>query len=154
MEMDIEKLISAAAAGLDLSKFKGNLVLVQNTENEIHNVENGGIGVQKNYGVEAVAKTPLDEDERTVAAELTPIFYGDGEEAAKFVSSIRGMKDKQITDLVARLVDERKISDKSYNRDLYKVLSGHGLYGASESNWNTQVAKALETIRAQKKCGK
>ncbi len=49
MDIDIKELIKAAAEGFDLSNFKGDVVGVKVVENEIGNVEAGGIGVQKVY---------------------------------------------------------------------------------------------------------
>ena len=49
MDIDIKELAKAAAEGFDLSKFKGDVVGVKVVENEIGNVEAGGIGVQKVY---------------------------------------------------------------------------------------------------------
>ena len=49
MDIDVKELIKAAAEGFDLSNFKGDVVGVKIVENEIGNVEAGGIGVQKVY---------------------------------------------------------------------------------------------------------
>jgi len=86
-----------------------------------------------------VGEQELKEEEKCVLSQLTPIFYGDEEEAEKFLNSIDGMKPTQITNLVKRLADERKISDRSMRRDLWKVLSKAGLYPRTESNWNDQL---------------
>ena len=48
MDIDIKELINAAE-GFDLSNFKGDVVAVKIVENEIGNIEAGGIGVQKVY---------------------------------------------------------------------------------------------------------
>lgn len=79
--------------------------------------------------------SPTDE----VLQQLTPIFYGDSQEAAHFLRAIKGAKGMQVTDLVNQLVKANKISALSCHRDLWRVLNGHGLYRASESNWNQQV---------------
>ena len=50
MDIDIKEIIKTATEGLDLSKFKGDVVGVKIVENEIGNVEAGGIGVKKVYG--------------------------------------------------------------------------------------------------------
>ena len=50
MDIDIKELIKAATEGFDLSNFKGDVVGVKIVENEIGNVEEGGIGIQKIYG--------------------------------------------------------------------------------------------------------
>ena len=49
MDIDIKDLIKAAAEGMNLKDFKGDVVGVKVVENEIGNVEAGGIGVQKVY---------------------------------------------------------------------------------------------------------
>lgn len=56
MDIDIEKIVKAATEGLDLSKFKGDVVGVKIVEHEIGNVEPGGIGIQVNYGITPSAK--------------------------------------------------------------------------------------------------
>ena len=68
-----------------------------------------------------------------------PIFYNDEAEASKFLSEIQGMKAKQITDKVNKLVRARIISEMSRKRELWAVLHDYGLYDKSESNWNSQV---------------
>ena len=74
-----------------------------------------------------------------IVAKLTPIFYNDEAEADSFLSEIHGMKATQITDRVNQLVRERIISEMSRKRELWSVLHDYGLYGKSESNWNSQV---------------
>lgn len=81
---------------------------------------------------------PSTEDEE-ILDRLAPIFFGIRAEADSFLRRIRGMKPTDITQLVTRLVKERKISDKSYRRDLWTVLHDHGLYTRSEANWNSQI---------------
>lgn len=49
MDIDIKELIKAVAEDLDLSNFKGDVVGVKIVENEIGNVEDGGIGIQYVY---------------------------------------------------------------------------------------------------------
>ncbi len=81
----------------------------------------------------------LSEKEEEVLNQLKPIFFGSDEEAKAFLVSIQGMKPTQITDKVNQLVGEKKISDLSKHRDLWKVLHDCGIYERSESNWNMQV---------------
>ena len=83
--------------------------------------------------------TELDEQQQDVVEKLKPMFYGQIEDAKAFLVSIQGMKPTQITDKVNQLVSERKISDMSKHRDLWKVLHDSGIYDKSESNWNQQV---------------
>ena len=83
--------------------------------------------------------TELDEQQQDVVEKLKPMFYGQIEDAKAFLVSIQGMKPTQITDKVNQLVSEKKISDMSKHRDLWKVLHDSGIYDKSESNWNQQV---------------
>ena len=83
--------------------------------------------------------TELDEQQQDVVEKLKPMFYGQVEDAKTFLVSIQGMKPTQITDKVNQLVREKKISDMSKHRDLWKVLHDSGIYDKSESNWNQQV---------------
>ena len=83
--------------------------------------------------------TELDEQQQDVVEKLKPMFYGQIEDAKAFLVSIQGMKPTQITDKVNQLVSEKKISDLSKHRDLWKVLHDCGIYDKSESNWNQQV---------------
>jgi hypothetical protein len=83
--------------------------------------------------------TELDEQQQDVVEKLKPMFYGQLEDAKAFLVSIQGMKPTQITDKVNQLVREKKISDMSKHRDLWKVLHDCGIYDKSESNWNQQV---------------
>lgn len=83
--------------------------------------------------------TEHDEKQQDVMDKLKPIFFGQIEDARDFLVSIQGMKSKQIIEKVNQLVSEKKISDMSKHRDLWKVLHDCGIYDKSESNWNQQV---------------
>ena len=87
----------------------------------------------------AQSPTDIADDEQDVIDRLKPMFYGDAENAKAFLQSIQGMKPTQITEKVNQLVGERKISDMSKHRDLWKVLRDCGVYDKSETNWNRQV---------------
>ena len=83
--------------------------------------------------------TEHDEKQQDVMDKLKPIFFGQIEDARDFLVSIQGMKPTQIIEKVNQLVSEKKISDMSKHRDLWKVLHDCGIYDKSESNWNQQV---------------
>lgn len=75
MDKDLAEIIKAATAGLDLSQFKGDVVGVKIVENEIGNVEPGGIVIQNNYytGTQAPTDTPdihTDENVNKQAAAI------------------------------------------------------------------------------------
>ena len=84
-------------------------------------------------------RAELDDQQQDVVEKLKPMFYGQVEDAKAFLVSIQGMKPTQITDKVNQLVSEKKISELSKHRDLWKVLHDCGIYDKSESNWNQQV---------------
>ena len=78
-------------------------------------------------------------DDDTLLVQLLPMFYGSEENTLLFLNSIQGMKGKQITDIVNKLIVEKKLSELSCHRELYTVLHNAGIYDKSESNWNMQV---------------
>lgn len=84
-------------------------------------------------------EAPASEQEKDIVDQLTPLFFGNEAEAKSFLTSINGMNPREITALVSKLVKERKISDLSCHRPLYKVLHNCGIYMRTESNWNNQV---------------
>ena len=81
----------------------------------------------------------LSEENEEVLNQLKPMFFGSEKEAKDFLVSIQGMKPTQITDKVNQLAADKKISELSKHRDLWKVLHDCGIYERSESNWNMQV---------------
>jgi hypothetical protein len=84
-------------------------------------------------------ETPASKQDVDIVAQLKPMFFGNEAETKNFLKCIQGMKPREITALVSKLVKERKLSDLSCHRDLYKVLNGCGIYSRTESNWNAQV---------------
>lgn len=96
------------------------------------------IGMLSMEWLEKEMKSAIDHHEEIVA-RLKPIFYGDEAEAKSFLSEIQCMKPTQITERVNQLVGEKKISELSRKRELWKVLKDYGLYKKSETNWNSQV---------------
>ena len=83
MDIDIKELIKAAAEGFDLSKFKGDVVGVKVVENEIGNVEEGGIGVQKVYNGTDVLNT--DEGQQATRQQSAANNQERNEELFHFV---------------------------------------------------------------------
>jgi len=61
------------------------------------------------------------------------------EEAKKFLKTIAVMPQKEIPDVVNRLVSEKIISNRSHKHDLWKILHDEGIYLRTESNWNMYV---------------
>ncbi len=71
--------------------------------------------------------------------EIAHCFYGIEENALEFVAMARKMRPVQIVSLVNAWLKQKKISDQSCQRDLWKPLHSHGIYNPSESNWNSQL---------------
>ncbi len=81
----------------------------------------------------------LHEEHIDIVEKLAPCFYGNEKDAREFLAAIRGMQPVQITALVNDWVKERKISDRSKKRPLWKVLHNAGLYDRTDRTWNSQV---------------
>lgn len=120
---------------------KGNFInygsYVDVHDNEVVNLSIDGNGEVKVDRGERAEQD--DERQQELVEKLKPIFFGEETEARAFLTSIQGMKPTQITDRVNQLAKEKKISEMSKHRDLWRVLHDAGLYDKSESNWNAQV---------------
>ena len=83
-------------------------------------------------------KENVDEN---LVAKLMPIFYNNEEDVREFLKKIRGMAQEDITDLVNRWVEEKRISDYGNSRkgELWNILHKAGLYTRSKANWNGRV---------------
>ena len=81
----------------------------------------------------------LNEEE--VVEKLRPIFFNNEDDVRLFLKEITGMKDKDITDLVNRWVQDKRISDYGNSRkgDLWEILNDAELYTKSRQNWNRRV---------------
>ena len=103
MDIDIKELIKAAAEGFDLSKFKGDVVGVKVVENEIGNVEEGGIGVQKVYNGTDVLNT--DEGQQATRQQSAANHQERNEELFHFVHpELDETEAWRIHDAVKRIV--------------------------------------------------
>ncbi len=106
MDIDIKELMKAATEALNSEKFKGDVVGVKYVENEIGNVESGGIGVQKVYhGTNESIETDGQPVERVSASVENP--EGDSEELFRFVhpskDEVEGWKiHREVKNLVKR----------------------------------------------------
>lgn len=137
-QMDAKEILKMMAESGGI-RVAGDFVMEKHVQYEVANVENGGIGIMV-AGEGQQPKPVLTDDEQAIVAELKVCFWGDEEQAARFYGAIKGgMKNVEITAMVNRLVEERIVSEGSCHRDLWTILHNHGLYTASESNWNMQV---------------
>lgn len=84
-----------------------------------------------------------DSREDALVEELTPIFYNDVEEVRRYAQAISGCKPTQVVDITGKLLHERKISDRACHKELWEILTRHGLYDKTLANWNSQLKNYL-----------
>lgn len=94
--------------------------------------------VKEEKPCENTKKAPSDEE---LVKKLMPIFYNNEADVQQFLKEIRGMPQEDITDLVNRWVEDKRISDYGYSRKgvLWSILHDAGLYQRSKQNWNGRV---------------
>jgi hypothetical protein len=81
------------------------------------------------------------QDSPKLVTKLKSIFYNNEENVKLFLKEISGMQPNDITDLVNRWVQEKRISDYGSSRkgDLWKILHEAKLYPRTIQNWNRRV---------------
>ncbi len=82
-----------------------------------------------------------EKDNTELIEKLKPIFYNNEEDVRLFLKEISGMKPGDVTDLVNRWVNDKRISNYGYSRKgvLWEILNDAGLYAKSRQNWNRRV---------------
>ena len=131
---DVEIIVrnyTAQIAKMD-QQLKEKEQLLKEKDLEIDSYKNKPI--PNNLETESIAKK--EKEDMTIEL-LLPIFYNIENEVRNFLNLIKSMSDTEITEVVYKWVKERKVSDKSYKRDLWRILHAAKLYSATESNWNT-----------------
>ena len=90
---------------------------------------------------EVTAKTDALRNDADLIEKLKPIFYNNETDVRAFLKEIAGMKPGDITDLVNRWVQEKRISDYGNSRkgELWKILYDAKLYSRTIQNWNRRV---------------
>ena len=80
-------------------------------------------------------------DTETLVNRLRPIFYNNEADVRLFLKETADMKPNDITDLVNRWVQDKRISDYGYSRKgpLWEILKDAGIYTKSRQNWNRRV---------------
>lgn len=105
------------------------------------------LGHAEEYGIE-VDYSNLQHIEREggkdspdLVTKLKTIFYNNEENVKLFLKEIDGMQPNDITDLVNRWVEDKRISDYGNSRKglLWEILTDAGLYTKSRQNWNRRV---------------
>ncbi len=123
----------------------GNNIYVQGSYIDVHDNEVVNLSVDK-------AKVTINDNENLNLNEndnpddellesLKPIFYNNEEDVRLFLKKVTGMMPNDITDLVNRWVEEKRISDYGTSRKgtLWKILYDAGLYTKTRQNWNRRV---------------
>ena len=84
---------------------------------------------------------PADKDDKDIIEALKPLFYNNEKDVRQFLNEIEGMAPNDITDLVNRWVNDKRISDYGNSRKgvLWEILKEAGLYTKSRQNWNRRV---------------
>ena len=78
------------------------------------------------------------ESDDTLVSKLV-FYFKDEDTTRRFLQSIRGQKDTEITSLVNHYWEVGAIRKGTKKTHLWKALHYAGLYKALESNWNAMV---------------
>ena len=129
----------------------GKVTLVQDKNGMWHTVDAEGADYEEiveetqqpvlEDAEEVAAKTETQLDNAELVEKLKPIFYNNETDVKLFLKEIAGMPSNDITDLVNRWVQEKRISDYGYSRKgvLWSILNDAGIYKKSRQNWNRRV---------------
>ena len=81
------------------------------------------------------------QQSRDLIDKLKPIFFNKEEDVLVFLDTITGMQSKDITDLVNKWVEDKRISDYGTSRKgvLWAILHEARLYDKTKQNWNRRV---------------
>lgn len=84
---------------------------------------------------------PEEEAGVDLVEKLKPIFFNNENDVRLFLKEISGMSPNNITDLVNKWVQDKRISDYGSSRkgDLWKILHDAKLYPRTIQNWNRRV---------------
>ncbi len=110
MDIDIKELMNAATEALASGKFKGDVVGVKYVENEIGNVEAGGIGVQKVY--HGANGQNIEDGQQSSSCHALSVNQERDEEKFHFVHpELDEEQGWRIHDAVKRMVAYGKVAD-------------------------------------------
>lgn len=124
MDIDIKEIIKAAAEGFNLKDFKSDLVAVKIVENEIGNVEEGGIGIQNVYSnnKSKKAKTKKTIEKKHSAKPKTLKYYTHGNNGVL-------MKQRKRVDIVfKKFIEWKWIDEKTNPKDFDAFFEGEPWY--------------------------
>jgi len=89
-------------------------------------------------------KESVNEMESTdidLVEKLKPLFFNNEDDVRLFLKEIKGMQSNDITDLVNRWVQDKRISNYGNSRKgvLWSILNSAGIYTKSRQNWCRRV---------------
>ena len=99
---------------------------------------------EKGQSQPQASETQEERNDEWQVELLSHLMYEDESNAKAFLEKVRGMRDTEITDVVAEWVKGNKISPKSCRRDLWEILHAAKLYDGTESNYNTAMRNRLK----------
>lgn len=114
---ELNEIIKTAVSNLDLSNFKGDIVLHKEVKTQIGNIEPGGIGEQNNYyyGTQPTDQTYPTTDEPTEELNEEPEVIPVGE-------INYGTKEQHIQCFIEAMLKVQSLKDKN---EKYKNLIAH-----------------------------
>lgn len=100
-------------------------------------IQEQNIETQNNYyGKKAPEQEEMDD---SIVKELMPVFFNKEDAARQFLQEIQGREGKGVVKLVKELVKKGAIIEELSHKYLYDILTRHGLYSFSLTNWNKQL---------------
>lgn len=166
MDIDVNELLKATAGSLNLKDFKGDVVLLKQVENEIGNIEAGGIGIQKVYNTTnahpaSAGNNPSQQkSQRPFQKSLhwDTLFPADGKNYTKeeMAQKIENVYSALASDYVEGNVDEFKlcfgipVEDKAHPmkwKNNVRVLNYFlkKLYGGKMKDWDIAASLFVQT---------
>ena len=118
--------------------YQGRKELVSDDEVVNLSVDKAKVTINENENLNLNENDNPDDE---LLERLRPIFYNNEEDVRLFLKKVTGMMPNDITDLVNRWVEEKRISDYGTSRKgaLWKILYDAGLYTKTRQNWNRRV---------------
>lgn len=80
-----------------------------------------------------------EENFKTIAQELSPLFYNNKVETANYLNKIKDLQPRQIHEVTNDYYEKRIISCKGTKSKLGNILISHNILHETLSNWNINV---------------
>lgn len=85
------------------------------------------------------ATAELNDKDKEIIGELTPIFKDNVSNARAFLNYVRSQTMPQITVRVNKEIELKRVYPGRCHKELYDILYSHGLYTRSQANWNDRL---------------